>query len=88
MKLRASETAEKQKNERISRPRGRFAVKKRWEIIQTPVGISPDAKLCTDAEESLRVEHPELKRYLAVIRARGNGAARSRSKRHSLGYGP
>jgi hypothetical protein len=46
----------------------------RWEVIQTPVGISPDAKLCTDAEESLRVEHPELKRYPAVIRARGNGA--------------
>jgi hypothetical protein len=46
----------------------------KWEVVQTPVGISSDAKLCADAEEALRSEHPELQRYPAVIRAKGNGA--------------
>ena len=45
----------------------------RWEAIQKPVGINPDAKACADAEEALRAEHPELDRYPAVTMARGNG---------------
>jgi hypothetical protein len=45
----------------------------RWEAIQTPIGISPDAKAYVEAEKALRAEHPELDRYPAGTMARGNG---------------
>jgi hypothetical protein len=44
-----------------------------WEVIQKPMGISRDAKVCADAEEALRSGRPEPE-YPAVIRAKGNGA--------------
>jgi hypothetical protein len=44
-----------------------------WTTIPTPIGSSKDAKLCAKQEEWLREKHPALKRYPAVIRAKGNG---------------
>jgi hypothetical protein len=45
----------------------------RWVAIRTPVGISPDAIACDEAEKALRAKHPDLYRYPAVTMAKGSG---------------
>jgi len=50
--------------------------KDEWKLIPTPFGDNPDARLCAREEKLLRAEHPELERYPAVIRAKGDGGVK------------